>query len=239
MKTFKSSNKMKQIFSLKALMLLIGFTFLSTQANADTVRMTIKEELASCTGVAPQNCFQVKYKKSKDWEFFYSQIEGFEYTPGYRYVIDVKRTKRKNIPADASAYTYKLKRIIKKEKIANEAATELAFIAKYKWNLIQINGTMPPASSAYLIFQADGKRMAGSGGCNRIGGGFELTKDKISFSKIVSTMMACPDENKTKLEGTLLKMLTDGTFRYDIADQTLNLYQGDKLVLMFGLSPLE
>lgn len=239
MKTFKSSNKMKQIFSLKALMLLLGFTFLSTQANADTVRMTIKEELASCTGVAPQNCFQVKYKKSKDWEFFYSQIEGFEYTPGYRYVIDVKRTKRKNIPADASAYTYKLKRIIKKEKVANEAATELAFIAKYKWNLIQINGTMPPASSAYLIFQADGKRMSGSGGCNRIGGGFELTKDKISFSKIVSTMMACPDENKNKLEGTLLKMLTDGTFRYDIADQTLNLYQGDKLVLMFGLSPLE
>ncbi|WP_447635955.1 DUF4377 domain-containing protein [Flavobacterium microcysteis] len=230
---------MKQIFSLKALMLLLGFTFLSTQANADTVRMTIKEELASCTGVAPQNCFQVKYKKSKDWEFFYSQIEGFEYTPGYRYVIDVKRTKRKNIPADASAYTYKLKRIIKKEKIANGAATELAFIAKYKWNLIQINGTMPPASSAYLIFQADGKRMAGSGGCNRIGGGFELTKDKISFSKIVSTMMACPDENKNKLEGTLLKMLTDGTFRYDIADQTLNLYQDDKLVLMFGLSPLE
>lgn len=239
MKTFKSSNKMKQIFSLKALMLLLGFTFLSTQANADTVRMTIKEELASCTGVAPQNCYQVKYKKSKDWEFFYSQIEGFEYTPGYRYVIDVKRTKRKNIPADASAYTYKLKRVIKKEKIANEAATELAFITKYKWNLIQINGTMPTASSAYLIFQADGKRMAGSGGCNRIGGGFELTKDKISFSKIVSTMMACPDENKNKLEGTLLKMLTDGTFRYDIADQTLNLYQGDKLVLMFGLSPLE
>lgn len=230
---------MKQIFSLKALMLSLGFTFLSTQANADTVRMTIKEELASCSGVAPQNCFQVKYKKSKDWEFFYSQIEGFEYTPGYRYVIDVKRTKRKNIPADASAYTYKLKRIIKKEKVGNEAATELAFIAKYKWNLIQINGTMPPASSAYLIFQADGKRMAGSGGCNRIGGGFELTKDKISFSKIVSTMMACPDENKSKLEGTLLKMLTDGTFRYDIADQTLNLYQGDKLVLMFGLSPLE
>ncbi|MEZ0005953.1 heat shock protein HslJ [Flavobacterium sp. 28YEA47A] len=230
---------MKQIFSLKALMLLLGFTFFSVQANADTVRMTIKEELASCTGVAPQNCYQVKYKKSKDWEFFYSQIEGFEYIPGYRYVIDVKRTKRKNIPADASAYTYKLKRIIKKEKIANEAATELAFITKYKWNLIQMNGTMPPASSAYLIFQADGKRMSGSGGCNRIGGGFELTKDKISFSKIVSTLMACPDENKNKLEGTLLNMLTDGTFRYDIADQTLNLYQGDKLVLMFGLSPLE
>jgi heat shock protein HslJ len=78
-----------------------------------------------------------------------------------------------------------------------------------------------------------------SAGCNRISGSFELTKDKISFSKIASTLMACPDESKNKLEGTLLKMLTDTTFRYDIADQTLNLYQGDKLVLMFGMSPLE
>ncbi|MBU7570188.1 MAG: DUF4377 domain-containing protein [Flavobacterium sp.] len=239
MKTFKSSNRTKQIFSLKMLLLLLGFALLSTQAKADKIRMTIKEELASCTGVAPQNCYQVKYKKSKDWEFFYDQIEGFEYTPGYRYVIDVKRTKRKNIPADASAYTYKLKKIIKKEKITNEAATELAFIVKHKWNLIQMNGATPPASSAYLVFQADGKRIGGSAGCNRISGGFELTKDKISFSKIASTLMACPDENKNKLEGTLLKMLTDTTFRYDIADQTLNLYQGDKLVLMFGMSPLE
>ncbi|MBC8643748.1 hypothetical protein H9W95_05990 [Flavobacterium lindanitolerans] len=30
--------------------------------------------------------------------------------------MDVKRTKRKNIPADASAYTYKLKKSSKKKK---------------------------------------------------------------------------------------------------------------------------
>lgn len=230
---------MRQIFTFKTMAALLGLFLLTANAEAATIRMTIKEEQADCVGVAPQKCFQVKYKKSKDWEYFYSHIEGFEYTPGYRYVIDVKRTKRKNVPADAGAYTYKLKKIVKKEKIENEAATELAFITKYKWNLIQMNGTTPPDASAYLIFQAEGKRMGGFGGCNRIGGGFELTKDQIKFTKMVSTLMACIDENKNKLETTFVQLLSDGTFRYDIADQTLNFYQGDKLVLMFGLSPLE
>lgn len=230
---------MRSIFTLKTMAVLLGFFLWTANAHAATVRMTIKEEQADCTGVAPQKCFQVKYKNSKDWEFFYDHIEGFEYTPGYRYVIDVKRTKRKNVPADASAYTYKLKKIVKKEKIANEAATELAFIAKYKWNLIQMNGITLTEPSAYLVFQADGKRMGGFTGCNRIGGTFELTKDTITFAKIASTLMACTDENRNKLEATLQQLLSDGKFHYDIADQTLNFYQNDQLVLMFGLSPLE
>lgn len=231
---------MRSIFTFKTTMAaVLGFFLWAANSQAATIRMTIKEEQADCTGVAPQKCFQVKYKNSKDWEFFYSSIEGFEYMPGYRYVIDVKRTKRKNVPADASAYTYKLKRIVKKEKMTSEAATELAFIAKYKWNLIQINGTMPPDSSAYLIFQADTKRVGGFTGCNRVGGAFELTKDTITFTKMTSTLVACMDENRNKLEATLQQLLSDGTFRYDIADQTLNFYQDDKLVLMFGLSPLE
>ncbi len=85
---------------------------------ADIIKLVVKEERASCTGVAPQTCFQVKYKNSKDWELFYSNISGFNYKPGYRYVILVTRTKRENVPADASIYTYKLKKVLRKHKMS-------------------------------------------------------------------------------------------------------------------------
>lgn len=239
MNTFKSTEKMKTIFNLKTAVLLIGLVFFATHANAKTIRMTIKEELASCTGVAPQSCFQVKYKKSKDWELFYSQIEGFDYTPGYRYVIDVIQTKIKNVPADASSYTYKLKRVVEKKQIGEKGADAWTFITKHKWKVIQINGAEPSDTSAYVTFPADMKTMNGFGGCNRIFGGYELKENTIKFKGIASTLMACADENKNKLEGTLLKMLTDNTFTYDVADQTLNFYQDNKLVLMFGKAPLD
>lgn len=36
--------------------------------------------------------------------------------------------------------------------------------------------------------------MSGSGGCNRLMGGFRLSGEQLSFSKLASTQMACPPE---------------------------------------------
>ena len=109
---------MKKNLASKLLLAVLMLFGLSVYANAaDVIKLVVKEDRASCTGVAPQTCFQVKYKGSKDWELFYSNISGFNYKPGYRYVILVTRTKRANVPADASIYTYKLKKVLKKHKI--------------------------------------------------------------------------------------------------------------------------
>lgn len=218
-----------------SLFLIMGTTAF---VKADVIRLTVKEEQANCTGVAPQTCFQVKYKNSKNWEFFYSQISGFNYKPGYRYVIDVIRTKRKNVPADASAYTYKLKRVIEKKKMATQKPNNWAFILKHNWKLIQMNGITQTNTTAYLNFKDD-KSMSGSGGCNRIFGGFELNNDQITFKNIASTMMACPDGDRNKLEHDFLKLLSNNSFKFDVAEQTLNFYKDNKLVLMFGMAPLD
>eukprot|EP01132_Coremiostelium_polycephalum_P019551 gene19551-23245_t len=69
-----------------AILLVFGLSFTT---KADIIRLVVKEDRASCTGVAPQTCYQVKYKNSKDWELFYSNIEGFKYKAGYRYVLQV------------------------------------------------------------------------------------------------------------------------------------------------------
>jgi heat shock protein HslJ len=39
----------------------------------------------------------------------------------------------------------------------------------------------------------DGGRVAGSGGCNRMAGGFSLTGEGLHFGPMASTMMACPE----------------------------------------------
>lgn len=225
-------NKIKK--TILSLFLIISTT---AYVKADVIRLTVKEELANCTGVAPQTCFQVKYKNSKNWEYFYSQISGFNYKPGYRYVIDVIRTKRKNIPADASAYTYKLKRVVQKKKMAIQQPNNWAFILKHNWKLIQINGIMQTNTTADLNFK-DEKSMSGSGGCNRIFGDFELKNNQITFKNIGSTMMACLDGDRSKLEHEFLKLLSNNSFEFDVTEQTLNFYKDNKLVLMFGMTPL-
>lgn len=44
-----------------------------------------------------------------------------------------------------------------------------------------------------MVLQTEGDRVAGSGGCNRIMGSYRLEGKSLSFGKVASTMMACPD----------------------------------------------
>lgn len=47
--------------------------------------------------------------------------------------------------------------------------------------------------------------------------------------------MACPDADVMHREAAFLKLISDNTYRYDVADQTLNLYKDGKIVVMFGM----
>lgn len=76
----------------------------------------IASETADCTGVAPMKCLQIKEKPTDNWSFFYSNIEGFTYEPGYEYVLKVKTEKRENVPADASSIKYTLIKQVSKTK---------------------------------------------------------------------------------------------------------------------------
>ncbi|WP_316793898.1 DUF4377 domain-containing protein [Pedobacter frigoris] len=223
---------------ITSLTLTLSLIFgISTAGKASVFRLIVKEELASCTGVAPQTCFQVKYTNSTDWELFYSEISGFKYQPGYRYELLVSRTKRANVPADASAYTYKLKRIVKKTKMP-AANTEWGFVLRHKWKLIQMNGITQEQSPVYMTFDGTKKRVGGKSGCNSFFGGYENKAGQLKFAQMAGTMMACSEE-LNKLEHQFLTLIGNKTFRYDVADQVLNLYEGDKLVLMFGMAPLD
>ena len=73
-----------------------------------------------------------KIGKEKEWSYFYDAIEGFDYEPGYVYKLKVERIKRNGtVRAHASAYTYKLRKLVSKKKAkSSEAGTEASYIDK-------------------------------------------------------------------------------------------------------------
>ena len=52
----------------------------------------------------------------------------------------------------------------------------------------------PPGPPAELLLAVDQERVSGTGGCNRLIGGFRLAGEELSFSRLASTQMACLPE---------------------------------------------
>ncbi|MES1217945.1 MAG: META domain-containing protein, partial [Bacteroidota bacterium] len=59
--------------------------------------------------------------------------------------------------------------------------------------------------------------------CNTIGGIYTIKGTSIKFSKIFSTKMACPEQNK---EGMFLKLLEETVSAYSVSDEKLLLRDG-------------
>lgn len=337
--------KIKNMYVFIIMLLISTFTY-----GQETLKMLVKENKVPCQGVAPMECLEVKYGNEKDWQFFYDNIEGFNFEKGNRYEILVIRSKRQgNIPADVSSYEYKLKSIISKTPITNatgiydtkmvltrlngkkitssnvyltiDSATGMingrsgcnnfnvkytklsgkdqiqtsspvgnlmacdevsmkleqnfinamkdkkfkivnkknkilfknlknktvmefaiptqndiwSFISKKNWKLIMLENVGQDYGRASIKFDIAEKKVSGNTGCNNFFGTYSVTgNDQIQFGAMGSTRMACLDEETNKTEQKMLSLLNNQNLRFDVADQTLNFYLNDKLVMMFG-----
>jgi heat shock protein HslJ len=83
---------------------------------------------------------------------------------------------------------------------ATSAAAEklgtIKLVSTY-WKLVQLDGKEVVASGArepHVVFDTD-NRVAGSDGCNRVVGGYTSDGNKLSFSQLASTKMACPESD--------------------------------------------
>ena len=100
------------VLSLIPLSLLIGI--IPVIHAEETKTIFIHSQLVDCVGVGPQKCMLVKDNVNSDWSFFYDSIDGFDFTEGYTYEIQVKISEIQNPPADASSKNYELIEIIRK-----------------------------------------------------------------------------------------------------------------------------
>ena len=94
---------------------------LSTETGSATIGKTlfVGPERVDCVGVAPQKCYKVKEDSSEEWRFFYSEIAGFDYEPGYQYQLLVREETVSNPPADGSSLRWVLIEVVSKEAADN------------------------------------------------------------------------------------------------------------------------
>ena len=92
-----------------------------------------------------------------------------------------------------------------------------------------------PDADATLTFGEDGT-VGGSGGCNSLGGEYEVTANTITFSDLTSTLMAC-EEPLMAQEGAVTQVLS-GTADFELNDQTLTIV-GDGMTLVFTSVPAQ
>ena len=92
-------------------------------------------------------------------------------------------------------------------------AKEEAGITNKYWKLVELNGA-PVVMNAgarrephFILHTAD-RRVSGSGGCNNFTGTYELTTgDRVRFSPLAATKMACLDQGATETETRFLQVL--------------------------------
>jgi putative lipoprotein len=101
------------------------------------------------------------------------------------------------------------------------------------WKLVSLRGTPVQLTDKqrepHLILQQSNRRMVGSGGCNRLMGGYTHEGARLVFSKAAGTMMACP-QGVMGLERALLDTLSQvASWRID--GQQLELLDGQGTVL--------
>lgn len=112
----------------------------------------------------------------------------------------------------------------------------MSFIAKNNWKLIMLENVGQDYGRASIKFDPTTKKVSGNTGCNNFFGTYTLKgDDHIAFGALGSTRMACIDEEVAKTERKMLSLLGDKELRFDVAEQTLNFYLGDRLIMMFGI----
>jgi heat shock protein HslJ len=92
-----------------------------------------------------------------------------------------------------------------------------ALLEGAEWQVRSIAGEAVPDQVSVSIQFLDNDRVAGSSGCNRFMGGYQLTGEGLSFGQLASTMMACVDP-QMQTEQRFLGLLRSVS-RFEISEQ--------------------
>lgn len=124
---------------------------------------------------------------------------------------------------------------------SNEARPDQAKakLENTRWKLVEVNGqaitTAPGGREVFIRLDPTKKTLEAMGGCNGLGGNYEVTGQQIGFKSIIGTMMACPE---LPTEQALIKALETAN-NFKISGDKLELYAGEKLLARFAAADLK
>ncbi len=82
--------------------------------GGDGFVLYVAPQTVECVGVDVQQCMLTRRSESEEWTYFYGEIRGFTYEPGYEWTLRVKTRHIANPPADGSSIEYRLLEVIQK-----------------------------------------------------------------------------------------------------------------------------
>lgn len=114
-------------------LILVAVLQLTTSCSKDenpheVVNLRVNHYKQTAIGFGPRLVLQTQESNEigmDTWSYFYSDIEGFNYEPGFIYMLSVEKQKISNPLQDGSSIKYILKKVISKEKVSSEVTFEI------------------------------------------------------------------------------------------------------------------
>ncbi|SDR65241.1 DUF4377 domain-containing protein [Christiangramia echinicola] len=125
---------------------------------------------------------------ANNWNFFYDEIEGFDYELGYIYTIKARKINIENPPADGSSLKYVLVSVSTKERVQDSETFDI-HLKSYNENFV--------TQSENEFFLLNQYKIDCSNMCET------LTEDLDTKEKVTGTFIHGPDES------LLLQSITD------------------------------
>ena len=193
----------------------------------------IAAHTAECQGVGPQQCMLIRESPDQEWEFFYDQIEGFAYEPGFEYEIEVEIETIKNPPADGSSLQYTLVETISKVRVQAEAFSDQKLEGDYEIIVLKDNVDLKNEKLT-MHFDSTNATVSGFAGCNQYKSSYEIEKNTITLDFPITTRKACPD--KMELEKSFMKSLSEvRTFQQDSGQLELRNEKGEAVITAISI----
>ena len=115
---------------------------------------------------------------------------------------------------------------------AKNETSSPSLIGSWKLTSYSHADVLTPAVSgteAGLTFNDDGT-LTGNSSCNGLGGSYKVEGNQVTFSEVVSTLMAC-DEPRMAQEGAFHQVLTE-TATFNIEGNTLTIMNNDYVLVL-------
>lgn len=109
---------------------------------------------------------------------------------------------------------------------ARKATSDSQSLISRKWTLLSAGDIDAGSSGAFIEFGTAPGEVRGKAGCNGFGGNYTAEGSTLKFGGMMGTKMACP---ALDVENAFFRAL-EATERYEISNDSLLLYQGNKLV---------
>jgi heat shock protein HslJ len=194
--------------------------------TVETLLWEVSENTVPCTGIAAQQCLQIRKQGTTDWTLFYDTIEGFNYLEGYTYTLKVQATPILNPPADAANVAYKLITIVSQRNISMVANGVPLLDGDFE--VTSINGKNISEHRLTISIDAPRKKITGFSGCNTYNVGLRQKGFQLRFSQVATTRKYC--EDIASLEKEFLITYIQGD-RFSLDGDILKIYDLDNQIL--------